>query len=152
MPEFTFEDDAGDTWVIRPSTVFLMSIEQRLDAKFSRVDDSDGALLRMLGDPMFAFRCIALAVEGQLGERGLSLEEFSDRLVGDTLGRAQTALVDAVVAWFPDPARRKAAQEAVAAFRQAENALTSRAMQELKSLDVDKLAEAILSGGDDGST
>lgn len=144
VKKYTFTDNEGDEWGVAVHFETVAAIEDALEVKFADMADDNGPLMRMLNDYMFCFRCLFVACESQCKARGVDSKGFSKRIVGDAFTLAQDALINAVIAFFPNPERRDAAVDLVRRMRNAEALLTRKARQELESLDMDRLTDQML--------
>lgn len=144
MKEFSFTDNSGDSWKVKVHAATLGKIEDALDVKFADMSDDQGPLMRIMNDYMFCFRCLFVVCEPQCNAKGIGSEEFSELIVGDAFTLAQDALINAVIAFFPNAERREAAHELVGQMRSAEVLLTRKARAELKKLDMDKITDDMI--------
>lgn len=150
----TFKDNEGVEWTVKANTLSLGRVEDALGVSFCDPKEDDGPFVRIACNAMFCFRVLFVLCEAQAKERGITDEQFSERLVGDTLGRAQAVLLDAIVEFFPTEQRRKAARQVVESLRAVEAATIEHTSAKLAGIDLDKVVreavDAMTEGTDDG--
>lgn len=140
----TFTDNTGVEWHVKATALTLGRVEDALGVSFSDAGSEDGPFIRIAVDAMFAFRVAFALCEPQIKERGLTDEQFSERLIGDALGRAQKAMTDAVIDFLPDPERRAAAARTVEALRAFERETIKQAAADLDSINLEEAVKEML--------
>ncbi|MEM6852914.1 MAG: hypothetical protein AAF593_00720 [Planctomycetota bacterium] len=144
MPKtFTFTDSTGDAWEITSGYQTLQAIEQELGVSFADSEQTP-ALMRIVTDWLFAYQAVEIACRQQREDRGLSAEDFSDRIAGDTLADAQRGLVDAVIEFLPWKEKREATRETVRQIQAADKLMAEQASKRLADLDLDKLTDDMI--------
>ena len=70
-----------------------------------------------IADPVRAAKAVYAVVRPEATRRGLSEEQFLERLSGDAMDAARNALLDGIVDFFPSPAERRARRNLLAEIR-----------------------------------
>lgn len=141
----TFKDNEAVEWTVKVNAITLGRVEDALGVSFSDGGDTDGPFIRIACDAMFAFRVAFVLCEPQCKERDLTDEQFSERLVGDALGRAQSAILEAIIAFMPSEQRRKAARQVVDSLRAVEDSAIKHSASELSAIDIDAAVKEAIS-------
>jgi hypothetical protein len=141
----SFTDRNGKDWTIKVNPSTLARVEDRLGVDFATDPEDDGGpIIRIATDCMFCFRVLWVLCESQADERSVTSEEFGDALVGDALGKAQRALCDAIVAFYPSESRRKAVARVFEVIQQAEDKIVKKASESLDALSVDAIVSEVM--------
>ena len=133
----TFKDNEAVEWQVKVNAVSLARVEDAIGVSFSDAKDDDGPFIRIACDAMFAFRVAFVLCEAQIKERGLDDEQFSERLVGDALGRAQQAVLSGIVDFMPTESRRTAARQVMESLAAVERATIEHSSKALAGIDID---------------
>jgi hypothetical protein len=107
MPTFT--DATGRAWSVIITVATLKRV--RALANVDLLDVGGGALLeRLAADPVLLADVLYAVVKPEADARQVNDEAFGQALAGDAIDHAATALLEALVAFFPQPRRRLLAQ------------------------------------------
>lgn len=139
-----FRDDAGREWTIRLDV--RLARELRARAKYDIFGKPEG-LAAVIDNPESLVDALWVACESRARELGVTPEEFAAGLAGDTIDAATSALLEAVVDFFPQ--RRRAVLRAV--LRQTEAAL-DLAMEHAREAVEKTSAEATLAAAGNSFT
>lgn len=104
MPKFT--DNQGREWSVYIDIPIARKIRKQLDVN---ILDIAKALPELAADPILLCDVLFLACQDQASQKGVTDEEFGRSLVGDAIGQASEALVDALINFSP-PRQREMLQ------------------------------------------
>ncbi|MEM9108609.1 MAG: hypothetical protein AAGC72_01140 [Planctomycetota bacterium] len=144
----TYTDANGNDWTIKVNAFSLDKVERSLEVSFSALpEDKEGPILRIATDCMFVFRVLWILCEDQAVSRNIDEEKFSEGLVGDALGKAQAALLEAIAKFHPSEDRREGIRKVFGIIKSAEAKLIQKANAGLDAINVDKLVQEVNDAG-----
>ena len=114
MPAFS--DDNGDQWQVKVTIGAVDRCRDIAGIDLLTVVGGDG-FGEFIADPVRAAKAVYAVVRPEATRRGLSEEQFLERLSGDAMDAARNALLDGIVDFFPSPAERRARRNLLAEIR-----------------------------------
>jgi hypothetical protein len=134
-----FKDNAGRTWEIVINVSVIRRVKAHLDIDL--LDAVGGDLAeRLAADPVMLVDMLYVICKPAADAAGVSDEEFGAALVGDAIDAASTALLEALMDFFPS--RRRALLKKLAAKGEA---AVERMLAEMeKAADDEGLEDRIL--------
>jgi hypothetical protein len=138
-----FTDADGRTWTVVLNVALTKKVRQATGVDPYRLaDDALKPLGALLADPILLVDVLYLlcGAEGA----GVPEESFGGAISGDVIQAAANAFVEALVDFFPDPAKRAALRNVLDKGRKLERLLRDRGVKDLADLDPEKLAAKLL--------
>lgn len=103
----TFKDTKGETWTLTITVGKAMKLKDELGLDVQTLMDKNSVTLeRMLSDSWKIVEILALLLSDQFENRGLSDQEFFERIEGSTIDDATIAFLEAVADSLPKLKRR----------------------------------------------
>ncbi len=141
-----FKDTEGEGWTISLNVGSYMRINKEFQIDIGRVFDTNDNWIAELASQENIFKFIGIievCTEKQRLDRGLTLDEFHERLGGDTLEEATHAFIEAVVLFLPahkQGALRAVVQAIDKGLKQTSDRVkeASQEMSEVMSAKIDK--------------
>jgi hypothetical protein len=100
-----FIDRRGRVWIVDIDNTTLRRVKALTDVRL--VDALDGELItKISSDPLLLGDVLFAICKPQADQQEVSDESFAEGLAGDAIDDACKALVDALVAYFPESKRR----------------------------------------------
>lgn len=132
-----FTDARGDRWPVAVTFGDVRRVRAACDFDLlAMFDDGLAGLARLHSDFELLVAVAFSLCEPQADKLGVSADDFASRMAGDTLAEAADAIVEATVAFFPDPRRREALRGLTARIRTlTEKVLTTAPGAALAELD-----------------
>lgn len=117
----TFLDAEGDAWFLRldVNTIRRVRSTQRVD--LARTFTDARSLEQLFGDVVQLVDVLYEIVRPQADARGIGAQAFGERMVGDTLDRAVTALEEAYIESVPQSRRRELLRRLIAGMKAAQS-------------------------------
>lgn len=152
----TFRDTVGDEWDVRVSIgslrraidiagvdlLNLFGAESEPSPEDSE-EDSQPPIARFFTDFDALGRTLYAVVQRDAEKRGVSMDDFLERLGGDVIEEARRALLESCVDFYPSPAQRRAFRNIVAEVRR----VYANAIEEMeKAADPESLRGAFAEG------
>lgn len=142
-----FKDNAGRTWTISVTVASIKRVRDLCDVDLLDAAQSgksnDGLIARLATDPILLCNVVYALCQPEATAAGVSDEQFGEAMGGDALDGATTALLEDLVAFFPN-ARRKVLGRALDKLRAAETRASQIAMERLDSPELDAEIERLL--------
>ncbi len=134
-----FVDATGRVWVVEINVATIKRV--RTLAGINLLEVVEGELIeRLSSDPVLLCDVLYAVCQPQAAKEDVSDEAFGEGLAGDAITEATTALIEALVAFFPEP-RRRLLTKAAAKYQSVQN--RALAMVEAK-LDSPQMETRIL--------
>lgn len=133
----SFKDATGDTWTIRLTAPKITAIRQSYDIDLVNLEDPSW-LITLSGDVVLWADMLWTLCEVEAVGKDLDIVHFAERIDGDTLDRALTALEGAILLFFPTR-QREAIATALAKIDQAFAIQMGRATTAIDRMDVESL-------------
>lgn len=130
----TFKDANNREWLLTVTVSTVRRVHSATGLMLTDVLGTD-LLGRFLGqDPLVTTDVLWAILEPQTAAAGSAItrDQFEAALAGDALLAAGNALVEAIADFFPYPAQREAAKEAIKLVRAKVDELMVEAMNELR--------------------
>ncbi|MFG0262177.1 MAG: hypothetical protein ACF788_07290 [Novipirellula sp. JB048] len=100
-----FIDRRGRVWIVDIDNTTLRRVQALTDVRL--LDAIDGDLITQLSsDPLILGDVLFAICKPQADQQDIDDESFAEGLAGDSIDEACKALVDALVAYFPESRRR----------------------------------------------
>ena len=139
-------------WNITISVGSVKMLKRELDVDLAQIDEE--LFKRIQVDPILACDIIYVLVKPQADAEGVSPETFYNMMLGDLLYGASGALIEALVDFFPNPARRRAIRKAfekgeklnALVVERAEKMMDSGALEKKVMAEMDRLEAGMISG------
>ncbi len=135
-----FIDRRGRVWIVDIDNTTLRRVKALTDVRL--LDALDGELItRLSNDPLLLGDVLFAICKPQADQQDVSDESFAEGLAGDAIDDACKALVDGLVAYFPESKRRLVRKAA-----EKQTLIETRGLALIeKRLDDPALVESILS-------
>lgn len=144
-PVQQFTDSQGRVWSVSLSLASARRLRDELSIDIQDVLNPEAGLMgRVLYDPFALGRVLWCLSRDQAAERGLTEDEFIAGFTGDVLDLAREAVAQAVIEFFPRD-RRAALQSWLEAARAVDEGLVRRAVEEIDAIDVEAVADRLIS-------
>lgn len=141
MPQ-TFTDNTGRAWTV-PFNVNVKRRVQELTGT-DLLEVVEGKLIeKLMSDPETLVNVIYAVCKPEADAAGIKDVDFGAALTGDAIDGATTALMEALVDFFPK-ARRDMIRRAVGKAREIEAAASEMTLEKLDNLDVRSLLRKAL--------
>jgi hypothetical protein len=126
-----FVDAAGRIWVVEINVATIKRV--RSLAGVNLLEVVDGELIeRLSSDPILLCDVLYAVCQPQAQRDSVTDEAFGIGLAGDVIAEATTALVEGLVAFFPEP-RRRLLEKAAAKYREVQTKAMSMVEAKLDS-------------------
>ncbi len=113
-----FVDAAGRVWVVDVNVATIKRVRSLAGVNLLEVVEGD-LIERLSGDPVLLADVLYAVCQPQAARDNVSDEQFGEGLAGDVISLATTAMLDSLVAFFPEP-RRRLLEKAAAKYRQVQ--------------------------------
>jgi len=138
-----FIDTKNRPWVLKVTIGKIRKIRDTLGIDINDALDPTKTIIdNMANDPVLMFDVIYLCCEEQLAQKGVSLEDFSESISGDTIVGASSALVNAILDFFPG-GKTEVIRESLALKEKMMKRIKKKAMKSLTNLTDQDLENAI---------
>jgi len=149
----TFNDSAGAEWHVSVTVATVKRVRTLTDVDLLRVQD--GQIFHQLGsDPILLVDVLYAVCKPTVDTLGLTDEQFGERLAGDAIAEASTALMKALVDFFPERQTREALTRVLAKGQEIESEAARRLVrgvdEGLEKIDVGGEAERLIRGESSG--
>ena len=114
-----FVDAAGRVWVVDVNVATIKRVRALAGVNLLEVVEGD-LIERLSGDPILLADVLYAVCQPQATRENVSDEQFGEGLAGDVISLATTAMLDSLVAFFPEP-RRRLLEKAAAKYRQVQD-------------------------------
>ncbi|HUT10070.1 MAG TPA: hypothetical protein VMY35_17345 [Phycisphaerae bacterium] len=133
----TFKDRKGREWMIDVNLTSIARVHDLCGVKLTDLADvkspTDSLVFRLLDDPLLQFNVLHALLMPQMEAKGIEPEDFGAAMAGDPIDDATTAVLGAVVDFFPNQRDRTRMQKGLAMVNHwmetARTALESPAIQ-----------------------
>ncbi len=120
VPKTTFTDASGDAWNLRLDVNTIRRVRDAHRVDLARIFTDVKSLDQLFGDVVLLVDVLFEIVRPQADARRIDSEQFGERLVGDSLDRAVTALEEAYIESVPQSRRRQLLRRLVDGTRAAQ--------------------------------
>lgn len=151
MPKF--KDSTGREWPIEINVTAIKRVRTLLDVDLMEI--LGGKLIeRMRLDPIFLVDVIYVLCKPEAEKLQISDAAFGEAMAGDAIEGATTALLEAIVGFFPSPRDRANLKLILDATDRAVAKAQDLTEQQIKATDVEALVEAAMprTPGDSSTT
>jgi hypothetical protein len=142
-----FTDGENRTWTVRVTVGVIKEVRNLFQLDINEaLNPQSGVIDKLADDPVMMMDVIYVCCRPQMDAKGVSVEDFSDSITGDTIEQASKALVDAVVDFFPR-SKTEVIRESLALRDKMMMRIKNKAMKELTSMsdkDMDRAVEKLL--------
>lgn len=132
-----FHDNQGGQWVISLTVDTVKEVRNQLGFDLLAIDDQKN-LTQLAGDMILLVDVLWLICESQAASRDISSKQFGERLVGDPIEQATSALLRALCDFFPSR-RRAILLKSVEKVLAADEVWMTRMEREVESGLIDKM-------------
>lgn len=144
----TFKDTANREWSLSIDVFLLEQVENRTGVKIGQLlNNNAAALIDLLNEPVKFVRVLWVLVEEQAEKAGVKPEQFGRALAGEALGEAANAFMEALAFFSPRRQQREMIQALTAKGNELAEAVASRVMEEIRTIDVKSFASVTKSPG-----
>lgn len=126
LPKTTFTDASGDAWNLRLDVNTIRRVRDAHRVDLARIFTDVKSLDQLFGDVVLLVDVLYEIVRPQANARQIDSQQFGERLVGDALDRAVTALEEAYIESVPQSRRRQLLRRLVDGTRAAQAQATLR--------------------------
>ena len=142
MPQH-FTDAEGRKWAVTLNVALAKRVRQATGVDVYRLaDDGLKPLAVLLGDPITLVDVLYLLAGAEA--KAVSEESFGGAISGDVIQAAADAFVEALVDFFPDPAKRAALRGVLEKGKRLQTLLAKKGQADLAGLDPEKLASRLI--------
>lgn len=142
----TFKDSRDNNWNVVINVGQIKRLRDRLDIDVARMFEDEAKVYReLIGDPVAFVNLMFVICEEQANARNVTDVQFGEAFDGDTYERAIEAFYEEMVLFFPK--RQRDTLTAVnAKMNQARDRAVEMASERVNALDINQIAEQMLSG------
>ena len=142
----TFRDENGRQWTLAVNVASVRRVRSLAGIDLPGLfGDEMKPLAALLSDPCKLVDVLWVLAAKQAAAAGVTEESFAEGLLGDSLQAATEALLEELVDFFPDRARREALREVLTKGKEIGARLAARAGETVRSLNPEEIAEALAS-------
>lgn len=129
----SFKDATGQEWLIGVTVDTIKRVRDLANVDLLSI--LDGKLVEQLtADPILLCNVVYIVCKPDADERGISDEQFGQRMGGDSIDGATSALLEELVNFFP-VAKRRVLTAAVEKFRKMEKDLADQIEAKIEALN-----------------
>ena len=140
----SFTDTKGRCWAVEMNVSTAKRIKSLTGVDVLTAVQQASWFADLSADTIKLVDVIYAAVKPQADGIGVSDEDFGSAMSGDVITDAANALVDEIIAFFPQAARRQLVTKARAKLKEVEARAMVLAMGRLESGEIDKAIDAAL--------
>jgi len=127
----TFKDNEGMEWRVSINTTTVKRVRDLLQVDLmSFVTDKD-LIANLVNNPILLVDIIYVLCKTQADERKITDEKFGEAMAGDAIALATEAMLDELVNFSPNAAKRKALQTAFARMKELDSIATAKVQKAL---------------------
>ena len=130
-----FIDRAGRVWVVEIDVATIKRVRAMADVNLLAVVEGD-LIERLMNDPVTLCDVLFAVCQPQAVQQGVSDEGFGQGLAGDVISDATTALLEGLVAFFPEP-KRRLLQQAAAKYQVVQTKAMAMVQARLESPELE---------------
>lgn len=140
-----FKDAAGREWAVVLNLAAAKKLKDELE-----IDLLDGgeSMQRLAADPYTMANVLWLLCEKQAIAQNITDEQFGEALAGDPIDEATTALLEAIIDFFPQ-GRRKAMKPMLTKMMQIQDQAFALATRKMESQEMETLIQNAMSETED---
>lgn len=143
----TFEDRKGTEHLIDINVATVKRVKATLDVDLLDVVKKPETLERLIDDPIFLCDLIYVVVD----PKDITDEEFGERMAGDAIERATSALLEDLANFFP-ASKRGVLMKAISKLNEFQEQALKLAHQKLDSPELNESLRQMLESSGDSST
>lgn len=149
-----FTDNTGRSWVVAVTVDSVRRVRAAIDFDLMRLIDDKRQLARIVRDPVLLCDVLYVVCKPQADEQNVSDEDFGRAMAGDAIEHATEQLLNSLVDFCPSPRDRANLKQVLEVTRQVADRVRDGVEQEIREMDVEKLAQKVLanSGPSSGNT
>lgn len=138
-----FEDERSDTWPLNVNAAAMKRIRDQAGIDFVNVRESGNLWDKVIGDPIVLADVLAAVCEPEIIRRGITRDEFLDRLTGRVCHEAAQQLAQEIVDFFLgwSPAIGKLLAKSYDAHRRYMRRANEMVERKLQTLGVDQMVD-----------
>ena len=142
MREFT--DDTGRDWSISVNVWTLKQVNEKVGVLLTTLLEENAKLFAdLFSDPVLLCDIAWVLVEDQARDRDVDVRNFCLSVMGDSLGKMRTAVLESTVDFFDDPVTRENHREAMTKYLEIAHKINNRAGEVLAKLDTESMARKV---------
>lgn len=134
----TFVDEAGRRWSIRIDVAAIRKVRTKRGVDLAKVMGSQEELNKLIEDPCLWVDVLWDLVEEQANTQGVTAEVFAHGLAGDAFESASTALIEAIIDFFPS-SRREILRRLLGKVKQMESLKLAEVESKIDQLNFGEL-------------
>jgi hypothetical protein len=140
----SFKDTIGREWSVVCNVGTIKAVRDALQVDLVKLFQDEAG--RIFGDPVLLVNVLYVVCKKQADERKLTDEDFGSSLSGDSLEAGASALIDAVILFFPQ-SRQKILRATVEKSEQINQEMEAKAIEAIGTLTAASLRSAMSSQG-----
>lgn len=144
----TFTDSENRTWTIDVNFTSLKRVKAATGIDLTKLVDRKSDIIEQLtGDLFVLFDCLVALVQPQLDAKTLTAEQFGEAFDEAAAENAVSALITAVIDFFPERKRqllKRAFAKVTAAAQQRQSQAIDQALKAVESVQFDRTIEHAL--------
>lgn len=103
----TFADTAGQLWTVSVTVRTIKRVRALAHVDLLELVEENSTLLsRLITDPVLLAEVLCAVCYDQIEERGITADDFLDRLAGDPIDQATKAILEDIADFFSNPRDR----------------------------------------------
>lgn len=135
----TFKDNQGRSWTVDVSVSTVKRVKSLLDVDLLSI--ASGKLIdQLVADPILIVDVLYVVIKPEADKLGITDENFGSSMGGDCIEQATTALLEALIGFFPSAQDRANLKRVLDAINKAMDKARTLATERLANID--QIAEA----------
>jgi len=130
-----FSDRTGREWLVDVTVATIQDARKTLGVDL--IDAAGEVLARLQSDPVLLVDVLYVVCRDQAGAEGVSDDAFGRLMAGDVIDEATTALLEAMLNFFPK-LRRPAIRAAWNRYQELETSATNQIMSRMADKSIDQ--------------
>lgn len=149
MPKFT--DNKGQEWPVEVTVGTVKRVRKLLDVDLLEI--LGGKLIEKLRiDPVFLVDLLYVVVKPEADALKVTDEDFGYRMAGQAIEDGTSALLEAIVSFFPSPGDRANLKQILDKTSGALDTARSLTLEKIKRTDVEGMVRAAMQSGPGSSS
>lgn len=139
----SFQDDRSEAWPLNLNAAAMKRIRDMANVDFVNIQESGNLWDKVIGDPVVLCEVLAAVCQPEIVRRGLTLDEFNERLSGKVCNEAAEHLAQEIIDFFLgwSPAIGKLLAKSYDAHRRYMRRANEMVTQKLDALPVEKMVD-----------
>lgn len=140
----SFTDNQGREWKLPLNVLTVRRVRDKVGVLLTKLcEDNLELLSKLYDDPILLCDVCWSIVEEQAEADGVDVKSFATEFLGDTIGRARKALIEATIDFFDDQETRERMRAALLKIEQIAAKVQTTATEKIEALDVESAAKSV---------